>query len=77
MNEKQNAAWEIWNSMRTDTAGEAALVKSCCKSLKRKHGKGENAVAASGSLRVCSNCGFLRSIDRKNPDSRTLLEPAR
>jgi hypothetical protein len=28
-------------------------------------------------LRACSNCGFLRSIDRKNPDFRALLEPAR
>jgi hypothetical protein len=23
-------------------------------------------------LRACSNCGFLRSIDRKNPDFRAL-----
>jgi succinate dehydrogenase / fumarate reductase flavoprotein subunit len=29
------------------------------------------------SLRACSRCGFLRSIDRKNPDFRLFLEPAR
>jgi hypothetical protein len=28
-------------------------------------------------LRACSNCRFLRSIDRKNPAIRALLEPAR
>jgi hypothetical protein len=29
------------------------------------------------TLRACLNCRFLRSIDRKNPDFRALLEPAR
>jgi hypothetical protein len=34
------------------------------------------------TVRACSNCGFLRSIDRKNPDFRALrtfgsMEPAR
>jgi hypothetical protein len=28
-------------------------------------------------VRACSNCGFLWSIDRKNPDSRVFLEPAK
>jgi hypothetical protein len=28
-------------------------------------------------LRACSTCGFLPSIDCKNPDFRALLEPAR
>jgi antitoxin (DNA-binding transcriptional repressor) of toxin-antitoxin stability system len=34
----------------------------------------ENTLA---SIRACLRCGFLRSIDRKNPDFRLFLEPAR
>jgi hypothetical protein len=30
-----------------------------------------------GGLRARSNCGFLRSVDRKNPDFWALFEPAR
>jgi hypothetical protein len=28
-------------------------------------------------LRACSRCGFLRPIDRKDPDFRLFWEPAR
>jgi hypothetical protein len=36
-----------------------------------------NAHLSTNTLRACSNCGFLRSINRKNPDFRALFEPAR
>jgi glycyl-tRNA synthetase (class II) len=33
-------------------------------------------IETSAGLRACSNCGFVRSIDRNNPDFRAHWEPA-
>jgi hypothetical protein len=43
----------------------------------RKERVKKRRLAQHHNLRACSNCGFFRSIDRKKPDFRALLEPAR
>jgi hypothetical protein len=56
------------------------FVKRRAKKWEKIYGKKVEATTTAldgGRLRACSNCGFLRPIDRKNPDSRALLEPAR